>query len=161
VPNDKGQYAAGMKCSPQYLKRTGYRLPTEAEWEYACRANSRSAYFFGTSEELLDSYCWNPGNARGRTWAVGTLKPNDLGLFDVHGNAWQWCHQVYAKYPNVLSEVGFEAEWTTPVRNADIRVLRGGAFDSHPMHLRSAFRFLGSTSNPFVNYGFRPARTLR
>src|SRR5262249_54429099 len=91
-PNAHGQYAQGMKLKANYLSLAGYRLPTEAEWEYACRAGVETNRYYGESEELLGKYGVYSGNSRDhRSWPVGSLKPNDLGLFDMHGNLWCWC----------------------------------------------------------------------
>ena len=97
-PNKDGKYAEGMKMAPNYLKRTGYRLPTEAEWEYACRAGSEAGYSMGESEDLLGKYGWFQQNSLGKSHPVGSLKSNDLGLFDMHGNAWEWCQDAYKAY---------------------------------------------------------------
>src|SRR5262249_34071029 len=78
-PNEKGEYAQGMKLAASYLQRTGYRLPTEAEWEYACRAGATTRYYFGESDELLPRYARYGVNSQGRLWPVGSLKPNDFG----------------------------------------------------------------------------------
>jgi serine/threonine protein kinase/formylglycine-generating enzyme required for sulfatase activity len=78
-----------------HLHRTGYRLPTEAAWEYTCRAGTAAPWAHGLAEGLLDEYAWYDRNAGGRMHPVGLLKPNDLGLFDMHGNALQWCQNEY------------------------------------------------------------------
>ena len=97
LPNGEGQFADGMRCAPDYLQRLGYRLPTEAEWEYACRAGATTRFSFGESDGLIGHYAWFPNTSGGRTRPVGRLKPNDLGLFDMHGNLWertQGCPEV-------------------------------------------------------------------
>ncbi|HKA08201.1 MAG TPA: formylglycine-generating enzyme family protein, partial [Gemmataceae bacterium] len=98
LPNPHGKYAEGMKLAPDYLQRRGYRLPTEAEWEYCCRAGTSTARYYGRSEELLPKYAWSLRNAKEHAWPVGSLKPNDFGLFDMHGNAWSWCSDSYLHY---------------------------------------------------------------
>src|SRR5207245_3936582 len=96
--NAAGKYAEGMKLAANYLKRTGYRLATEAEWEYACRAGAVTSRSYGEAEDLLGKCAWYLGNSKERTWPVGRLKPNDLGLFDMHGNIWTWCQERYLPY---------------------------------------------------------------
>src|SRR5262249_49387502 len=85
VPNEKGAYAAGMKVKANALSLEGYRLPTEAEWEYACRAGSVTSWSLGEADDLLGKYAWYAANSAGRSQPVGVLRPNDLGLFDLHG----------------------------------------------------------------------------
>src|SRR5262249_58653600 len=80
-----------LKLPADYLRRTGYRLPTEAEWEYACRAGSRTSRPHGVSAELLGQYAWDVHNALARAWPVGQKRPNDFGLFDMHGNGAERC----------------------------------------------------------------------
>ena len=70
----------------------GYRLPTEAEWEYACRAGSTAKYCFGDNENDLPQYAWLKPHSLGKTHPVGQMQPNRWGLYDMHGNAWQWCN---------------------------------------------------------------------
>ena len=85
APNDKGDYAEGMKVKANYQGLSGYRLPREAEWEFACRAGTVTAWSYGSDAGLQDHYAWYNVNAGGTMHPVGTLKPNGLGLFDVHG----------------------------------------------------------------------------
>ncbi|HLN31251.1 MAG TPA: protein kinase [Gemmataceae bacterium] len=80
------EYGDGMRLKRDYLRRTGYRLPTEAEWEYGCRAQTVTSRYYGETEALLGEYGWYQTNAAERSWPVGRKKPNDLGLFDMHGN---------------------------------------------------------------------------
>jgi formylglycine-generating enzyme required for sulfatase activity len=93
--NQTGKCAEGMKIKAGYLGLKGYRFPTGAEWEYACRAGSTVCYSFGEPAELLEKYGWFKSNSLSETHPCGTLKPNDLGLFDMHGNVWQWTQAVY------------------------------------------------------------------
>jgi len=93
-PNKEGKYDQGMKMTANTLQRTGYRLPTEAEWEFSCRAGAATRFSFGESDDLFRSYAGSTENSGHRSWPVGSLKPNDLGLFDMHGNAWERCLDV-------------------------------------------------------------------
>jgi formylglycine-generating enzyme required for sulfatase activity len=119
--------------------------------------------YYGTSEELLGRYGWYTGNSRVRTHSVGSLKPNDFGLFDMHGNVWQWCQeQALASRPWGGAPAPVEdREDTQPVVELHGRVLRGGAFYDHPSFLRSAARL---SNRPYMiddYFGFRLARTVR
>src|SRR5439155_4468852 len=78
----------GVRLPANHLERTGYRLPTEAEWEYACRAGAVTSRFYGSANDLLGHYSWFAGNSDDRAWPVARKKPNDFGLFDMHGNVW-------------------------------------------------------------------------
>jgi formylglycine-generating enzyme required for sulfatase activity len=152
------QILPGMKLPANYLERTGYRLPTEAEWEYACRSGSTTARFFGVSVELLPRYAWYVRNSNERAWPVGILMPNDFGLFDVYGNVVEWCQDTFAddydKSPgkNDLDRV---------VDVSHERLQKGGAFSSNGTGIRSAVR---SWTNPDIKSsrtGFRIASTIR
>ncbi len=100
-----------------------YRLPTEAEWEYACRAGSTTRYSFGDSNEDLSKYCWYAGNSGGRLQPVKQLLPNPWGLYDMHGNVSEWMNDNYGNYPNG------HVQDPTGAKSGMDRVLRGGAWN--------------------------------
>jgi formylglycine-generating enzyme required for sulfatase activity len=132
----------------------GYRLPTEAEWEYACRANSETRYSFGDDAAGLGKHGWYDGNSDGRTHPVGLKSPNKFGLYDIHGNVWEWCWDCYG--------VRYYAESAAddprgPSQGA-ARVFRGGAWDYRPQGARSAFRIRYSSEDRPFSVGFRVAR---
>ncbi len=161
-PNTDGKYAEGMKLAVNYLQRTGYRLPTEAEWEYACRAGTITRYSFGDSDELLAKYGWYDKNSQGKLWPVGSLRPNDLGLFDMHGNDWEWCQDELKPYARRGDGKATEdLEDLGDIANGKNRVLRGGPFVDGPSSQRSAVRGINGPTDGRIYYGFRPARSLR
>jgi formylglycine-generating enzyme required for sulfatase activity len=99
LPNTQGEYAQGMTIVGDFLRRTGYRLPTEVEWEYACRAGAITSRFYGESLDLDNHYVCGVQNALGRRTAlVASFKPNDLGLFDMLGNNLEWTHGVFCDH---------------------------------------------------------------
>lgn len=128
-----------------------YRLPTEAEWEYVARAGTTTKYSFGGSTSSLDSYAWYDKNSYYKgsshkdygTHKVGEKKPNQWGLYDMHGNVWEWCEDWYVdSYKNTPKD-------GTNNNNGSqkYKVLRGGSWDGSSGNLRSAYRGrLGSTS---------------
>jgi formylglycine-generating enzyme required for sulfatase activity/tRNA A-37 threonylcarbamoyl transferase component Bud32/tetratricopeptide (TPR) repeat protein len=149
----------GMTLPSDYLSRTGYRLPSEAEWEFACRSETLTSRYFGQAEELSSRYMWHLHTSGDRTWPVGSLKPNDKGLFDTHGNVYEWCQDVYVSYPSSLGAVTEDQEHHVSVRSDDSRLLRGGSFANQPSHVRSANRARNSPNFRNYAYGFRLART--
>jgi eukaryotic-like serine/threonine-protein kinase len=191
-PDMKGVFGVpGMRLAPNYLERTGYRLPTEAEWEYACRAGARTSRYYGEFDELLGKYAWYNRNSAQRTWPVGSLKPNDFGLFDVYGQLSVWCHDPYEEYGPLKGEenkvkglavLGASAagllcshvaqgpllpafvliEKRSNVIDAGVlRVLRGGYWGAPAANLRSAYRVGSLPGIRGADDGFRLARTVR
>jgi serine/threonine protein kinase len=146
-----------------YLGLRGYRLPTEAEMEFACRAGAVTSRYYGETEELLDKYAWCQKNSKERTWPVGGKKPNDLGLFDMHGNVWNWCQQSYKGDYAVpkRGEAVADEEGDLRIVSTAIYVLRGGSFLDLALEVRSANRWRYVPTVGGVRVGFRPARTLR
>jgi formylglycine-generating enzyme required for sulfatase activity len=137
-----------------------YRLPTEAEWEYACRAGSDRAFANGGitdpgcgHDPSLDNIGWYCGNSGKKTHAVGHKKPNAWGLYDMHGNVWEWCQDWYGEYP---SGHVTDPEGRSP---RSYRVNRGGSWSGHVRYCRSAFRILSSPDQGNSGLGFRLART--
>lgn len=129
-----------------------YRLPTEAEWEYAARSGGRQERYPGTSDmNELNRYAWSINNARGTTHPVGEKKPNGLGLYDMSGNVGEWCRDWYGKdyYANSprMNPKGPEG--------GEYRVLRGGSWTNLPEHIRASYRFWDTPSEGDANQGFR------
>ncbi len=128
----------------------GYRLPTEAEWEYACRARTTTAYSFGENITPKDA---NYRDSKiGKPVAVGNYKPNAFGLYDMHGNVWEWCEDWYGEYPFAATDPKGPATGSS-------RVVRGGSFFPYDSTVRSSLRYFIKPSNQGDFYGFRLART--
>ena len=140
----------------------GYRLPTEAEWEYACRAGTTTPFSTGnnitTDEANYNGYYPYNNNIRGeyraRTTPAGSFPANDWGLYDMHGNVWEWCWDWYGAYPS-----GTQTDPDGPV-SGDNRVMRGGSFMLSAYDARSANRENYTPSRRFFTIGFRVARNL-
>jgi len=131
------------------LPGQAFRLPTEAEWEYACRGGSATRFYYGDEERRLPGYAWYARNSNGRTHAVGQKRPNAWGLYDMSGNVWEWCQSLYRPYP-YRSEDGREA-----LRASGERVLRGGSCLHLGIGSRSANRDKASPDNRRDTHGFR------
>lgn len=126
----------------------GYRLPTEAEWEYACRAGTTNTYFFGNTIDR--AYLWYHDNAEGKTHPVAEKQANPLGLYDVLGNAWEWCFDRYA--PNYdTNDVSLDPNGPT---NGEYRVLRGGAYNVGA-YVTTTYRSRVAPAEAWDNFGFR------
>jgi formylglycine-generating enzyme required for sulfatase activity len=137
-----------------------YRLPTEAEWEYAYRAGTKTAYYWGTNAADLDQYAWNGSNSYDKTHPVGRLQPNAWGLYDMVGNVWEWVQDCYhANY------VGAPADGTAWAGGCDMssdgtmsRILRGGSWLGFPSYFRAADRNNLTSDTRNDNSGFRVVR---
>ncbi len=145
----------GMRLPPDYLKRTGYRLPSEAEWEFACRAGTRTSRYYGDSEELLGKYAWFAKNAGSRLWPGGRLKPNDFGLFDLLGNGLEWC-QEGAFHGDAA---GADTEDLRPASGDLVRVLRGASVNYGADKVRADNRDSGLPRLTWNSITFRVVRT--
>ncbi len=160
-PKDPAAIEEGMVLAKGHLEKTGYRLPTEAEWEYACRAGASSSRFYGSAEGLLGEYAWYPNNSGDQAWPGGQLKPNDLGQFDIYGNALEWSQDRYLPYPGGRMVYGDSEDIKYNVDDTDSWGLRGGSFDYQAPYVRSANRNYRRPSSRLNSVGLRPARTYR
>lgn len=132
-----------------------FTLPTEAQWEYAGRAGSNGKYCFVDNEKELDKYAWHSGNSGGQTHPVGTKAPNKLGLYDMHGNVWEWCLDWYGTYKEGSQESPKGPD------NGQFRVLRGGSWNSGSGSCRSALRYYLAPALSFYNLGLRLVAVAR
>jgi formylglycine-generating enzyme required for sulfatase activity len=144
---DRGDGQLGL--APDALQRTGYRLPSESEWEFACRAGTVTPRHDGFDDDFLDYFAWNTRNTDRLLQAVGSLKPNGLGLFDVYGNVREWCH---------LENTFLDG--TAFPESDDFGRVRGGSTLSEKRTFRSAFQLGVLATSALRGYGFRIARTI-
>jgi formylglycine-generating enzyme required for sulfatase activity len=130
-----------------------YRLPTEAEWEYACRAGTQTKFSFGEDDKDRGEYAWFSGNSGGATHPIGQKKPNEWGLFDMHGNVWEWCADDLRGYTSAPTAdlVGSAV--------ASARSLRGGSWFIDGRLCGSAFRGRCRPGDRYLFLGFRVARS--
>ena len=131
-----------------------YRLPTEAEWEFACRGGTTTRFHYGNSDEPLGDYAWYSGNSRSQTHPGGEKKPNGWGLHDLHGNVWEWCQDWYG--PLNGGRGGTVTDPTGPIFGTK-RVMRGGSFGVAAARCRSAYRVWNEPRYRDYTLGFRVA----
>ena len=133
-----------------------YRLPTEAEWEYSCRAGSKSKWCFGDEESKLKEYAWYCDNSNGTTHPVGEKKPNTWGLYDMHGNVWEWCSDYWDEnyYEQFRGKIAVDPTGPTA---GSFRVLRGGSWIGGAGYCRSACRYGSTPGYRGSDLGFRVA----
>lgn len=152
-------FSEGMTLLPDYIERTGYRLPSEAEWEFACRSGTQTARHYGQTESLLGEYAWYTNVSWDKFMIpVGNLRPNATGLFDMLGNVLEWTQDDGASYDQ---EMTLDLNRMSTLKNSEYRVMRGGSYNYYAPILRSATRFHYRPNDRFDNYGFRVARTFR
>jgi formylglycine-generating enzyme required for sulfatase activity len=132
-----------------------YRLPTEAEWEYAARAGTTTRWSFGDNVSQLGRYAWHEGNAGMQTHPVGQRQPNPWGLYDMHGNVWEWVQDWQGNYTS-----GIAVDPAGP-SSGSVRVLRGGSWGGTARNCRSAYRNGGTPGARSVGLGFRLLRVAQ
>jgi eukaryotic-like serine/threonine-protein kinase len=164
------QIKVGAKIEAGALKKCGYRLPTEAEWEYFCRAGTETSRAFGGSDAFLLRYAWTWLSSEDRTHPPGQLLPNELGLFDTLGNVLEWCQDGPMNVPTRYQDPYPSGSLTQPAPDVipDVpklqdgvwRYLRGGSYEESPFKSRSAFRDEGPPDMGKYRWGFRVVRTL-
>ena len=160
--NESGAYAEGMSIPADVLRRIGYRLPTEAEWEYACRAGTFTSRYYGLSVGLLENYSRFVANSQDRTWPCGSLLPNDLGLFDMLGNVHEWCLDRDRSYRPVARGLANDVVTSNEiVVDKQMRLSRGGGFSDSADTVRSAHRSGEIPTYRSFVIGFRVARTFK
>jgi formylglycine-generating enzyme required for sulfatase activity len=145
--NDCQEFFAKVKT------RTGrtFTLPTEAQWEYACRAATSTPWSFGDKDTLATDYAWLGDNSGGTTHPVGTKKPNAWGLYDMHGNVWEWCADFYTKH---AYDTNAPVDPLGPPASEG-RILRGGAWGDAPEGIRCAVRNTNGPDGKHNGIGFR------
>jgi len=150
----------GMKLPANWSDRAGYRLPTEAEWEYACRGGVQASRHIGEGKQLLSRYAWHIENSDDHAWPVGRLKPNSFGLFDMLGNVTERCQEPLYRYSDQLAGGHTADSASIAVSASSSRAFRGGNFGDAEHNLRSARRNANSASDEWALIGFRPVRRV-
>ena len=169
-PVEKVNFYSAQEFITRLNQKTGqeYRLPSEAEWEYAARAGSTTEWSFGSDDSKLGNYAWHSGNSGGKTHEVGRKSPNAFGLFDMYGNVLEWIqdcwHENYGGAPTDGSAWITGRNWVTTCSryygNREFQVLRGGSWNSNPVNLRSTYRTGLNPGFSTNHIGFRLARDL-
>ena len=159
LPVEKVSWDEIQRFITKLTQKTGqsYRLPSESEWEYAARAGTTTEWSHGNDESKLGNYAWYSQNSGSKTQAVGQKLPNAFGLFDMHGNVWEWTQDCW--HENYVGAPSDASAWTTNCYR-DTRVLRGGSWGNSSGDLRSADRIWYIRSGQFSSFGFRLARDL-
>jgi serine/threonine protein kinase/formylglycine-generating enzyme required for sulfatase activity len=150
-----------MELPKNHLERPGYRLPTEAEWEYACKAGSTwTPRHCGLADARVGNYAWFSGNAGVSMRPVGRKKPNDLGLFDMLGNAYEWCLGTQGTLAPRAGDQLLDRVFPSRIANDTKVAIRGGAFNNPAPDIRSARHYDFEPSSSLHAVGFRPVRTV-
>jgi hypothetical protein len=139
-------------------QKTGkkYRLPSEAEWEYAAKAGSKDDYFWGNDRNIANDFAWYISNSEGKTQLVGSKKPNQFGLYDMVGNVYQWAQDCWNS--DYISAPNDGKAWETG--ECSLRVLRGGSWNVNYQFLRSTARYFVESEFPYSFSGLRLVRDL-
>ena len=157
---------------PAYTKRgsypfcnfsaSGYRLPTESEWEYAARGGKKSKGYTYVGANTPDRMSWNESNSNGRPHTIGTRYANELGIFDLNGNVWEWCWDIYDKlyYKDIKKELTTN-ENPKGGTDGELRVVKGGSWDSKVSFLRPANKVSITPDRVYDFFGFRLVRTAK
>ena len=154
LPNPSGAYGDGMSIPADALKRKGYRMPTAAEWEYACRAGTTTSRYYGHTTDLLGRYAWYFENSRDHAWPGGGLIPNDLGLFDMLGNGAEYAQQKILQEHD--DNVALE-----DINNQTYHSLVGSSFRDRREDVRSARNYYVQSRFNNVDTGFRLSKTYQ
>jgi len=155
-PNNPVEQVSWNDCR-EFIKKLNalgqgtFRLPTEAEWEYACRAGTMTRFYWGgdSAYTQIGEYAWYSDNSGGRTHEVGLKKPNAWGLYDMSGNVWEWCQDWYGDYSSNAQND------PTGAGTGSTRVGRGGGWGAAPSYVRSAYRLNGGLDDTDNSVGFR------
>jgi formylglycine-generating enzyme required for sulfatase activity len=149
--NDVQEYLQKLNAKTN----SNYRLPTEAEWEYAARGGNKSNGYKYSGSNNIDNVAWYGGNSNSQTHRVGTKEPNELGIYDMSGNVWEWCNDWYGEHYYNNSPQNNPQGPTS----GTYRVLRGGSWLDTPSYVRCAYRYYGDPTYRDFIFGFRCART--